>query len=102
MTVPIVAVMASTMNRNIASLIEAKKSTTSRENSSHPRPDVEGPDALTSETTSGLSLMNQHTSLLRPGRQTDPIIIPNDELRVRSCVNAGRYHEVGSAGQSVY
>jgi hypothetical protein len=46
--------------------------------------------------------MDQHTSLLRPGRHTDPIIITNDELRVGSCINAGRYHEVGSAGVERY
>src|ERR1043165_7960246 len=38
MTVPIVAVIAINKKRNIASLIEAKNSTSSRENSSHPTP----------------------------------------------------------------
>jgi hypothetical protein len=52
MTVPIVAVIARAMNKNIANLIEAKNSTTSRENSSHPRP--EGRDVSRSERASGL------------------------------------------------
>src|SRR5574338_965583 len=52
MTVPIVAVIAIAMNKNIANLIEAKNSTTSRENSSHPRPD--GRDVSCSVRASGL------------------------------------------------
>jgi hypothetical protein len=41
MTVPIVAVAAKKRKRNIASLIEAKNSTNSRENSSHPKPELD-------------------------------------------------------------
>src|SRR5678815_3925633 len=78
MTVPMVAVIAMNRNKNMASLIEAKNSTNSRENSSHPTPGAGVRGVSCSDNVSGrpfigvtLPVPSPDTQSLRPGNTAD-------------------------------